>query len=165
LAGEIMKIYLIGLPGCGKSTLGKKLAEKINYKFIDMDQDIEVKACMFIDEIFQMYGEAYFRALEKNTLKEYQELDNIIISTGGGIVNDLSNKKLFDGTCIYLKADLESIKKRLEQSDIVRPLLSKMSLEEIYNMRKDKYNYFKDIEIENEDIDFAIDSIIKELGL
>jgi shikimate kinase len=160
-----MKIYLIGLPGCGKSTLGKKLAEKINYKFIDMDQDIEVKACMFIDEIFQMYGEAYFRALEKNTLKEYQELDNIIISTGGGIVNDLSNKKLFDGTCVYLKADLESIKKRLEQSDIVRPLLSKMSLEEIYNMRKDKYNYFKDIEIENEDIDFAIDSIIKELGL
>jgi shikimate kinase len=160
-----MKIYLIGLPGCGKSTLGKKLAEKINYKFIDMDQDIEVKACMFIDEIFQMYGEAYFRALEKNTLKEYQELDNIIISTGGGIVNDLSNKKLFDGTCIYLKADLESIKKRLEQSDIVRPLLSKMSLEEIYNMRKDKYNYFKDIEIENEDIDLAIDSIIKELGL
>lgn len=160
-----MKIYLIGLPGCGKSTLGKKLAEKINYKFIDMDQDIEVKACMFIDEIFQMYGEAYFRALEKNTLKEYQELDNIIISTGGGIVNDLSNKKLFDGTCIYLKADLESIKKRLEQSDIVRPLLSKMSLEEIYNMRKDKYNYFKDIEIENEDIDLAINSIIKELGL
>jgi dsRNA-specific ribonuclease len=78
-----------------------KLAEKINYKFIDMDQDIEVKACMFIDEIFQMYGEAYFRALEKNTLKEYQELDNIIISTGGGIVNDLSNKKLFD--CQYVK--------------------------------------------------------------
>lgn len=160
-----MKIYLIGLPGCGKSTLGKKLAEKINYRFIDMDQDIEVKACMFIDEIFQMYGEAYFRALEKNTLKEYQELDNIIISTGGGIVNDLSNKKLFDGMCVYLKADLESVKKRLEQSDIVRPLLQKMSLEDIYNMRKDKYDYFKDVEVENENIDIAIDSIIKELGL
>ena len=50
-----MKIYLIGLPGCGKSTLGKKLAQKINYQYIDMDQDIEVKSCMFIDEIFSIY--------------------------------------------------------------------------------------------------------------
>ena len=160
-----MRIYLIGLPGCGKSTLGKKLAQKLNYNFIDMDQDIEIKACMFIDEIFELYGEKYFRALEKNTLMDYQNLDNVIISTGGGIVNDLSNKKLFDGTCVYLKADLESIKKRLEDSNIVRPLLQKMSLEEIYNMRKDKYDYFKDVEVENENIDIAIDSIIKELGL
>ena len=160
-----MRIYLVGLPGCGKSTLGKKLAQKINYEFIDMDQDIEMKACMFIDEIFNLYGEAYFRALEKNTLKDYQNLDNVIISTGGGIVNDLSNKKLFDGKCVYLKVDLDSVKKRLEQSDIVRPLLQKMSIEEIYQMRKDKYAYFKDIEVENIDIDMAIDTIIKELGL
>ena len=160
-----MRIYLVGLPGCGKSTLGKKLAEKINYKYIDMDQDIEIKACMFIDEIFKLYGEAYFRALEKNTLKDYQKIDNVIISTGGGIVNDLSNKKLFDGTCIYLKADLESVKQRLEQSDIIRPLLQKMTLEEIYEMRKDKYEYFKDIEVINDNIDIAINQIIEELGL
>lgn len=160
-----MRIYLVGLPGCGKSTLGKKLAQKINYNFIDMDQDIEIKACMFIDEIFELYGEKYFRDLEKNTLKDYTSLDNVIIATGGGIVNDLSNKKLFDGTCIYLKADLESVKSRLEQSEIIRPLLQKMTLEEIYNMRKDKYDYFKDIEILNDDIDIAIDLIVKELNL
>ena len=160
-----MRIYLVGLPGCGKSTLGKKLAQKINYNFIDMDQDIEIKACMFIDEIFEIYGEKYFRDLEKNTLKDYTSLDNVIIATGGGIVNDLSNKKLFDGICIYLKADLESVKSRLEQSEIIRPLLQKMTLEEIYNMRKDKYDYFKDIEILNDDIDIAIDLIIKELNL
>ena len=56
-----MKIYLIGMPGCGKSTLGTKLASKLNYEFIDMDNYIEKQACMFIDEIFEAYGEAYFR--------------------------------------------------------------------------------------------------------
>ena len=50
-----------------------EINKSLNYKFIDMDQDIEVKACMFIDEIFDLYGEAYFRALEKNTLKDYQK--------------------------------------------------------------------------------------------
>ena len=92
-------------------------------------------------------------------------MDNVIISTGGGIVNDLANKKLFDGTCVYLKTNLESVKKRLSGSDIVRPLLTKMSIEEIYELRKDKYEYFKDIEIENEDIDVAINSIVEELNL
>ena len=66
-----MKIYLIGMPGCGKSSLGKKLAQKLNYEFIDMDSYIEKNACMFIDEIFESYGEDYFRALEKNTLDDF----------------------------------------------------------------------------------------------
>ena len=61
-----MRIYLIGMPGCGKSTLGKRLAKKLNYEFIDMDSYIEKNACMFIDEIFDAFGEEYFRALEKN---------------------------------------------------------------------------------------------------
>ena len=75
-----MKIYLIGMPGCGKSTLGNILSKKLNYDYIDMDNYIEKQACMFIDEIFEAYGESYFRELETNTLKEFMELDNVIIS-------------------------------------------------------------------------------------
>ena len=60
---EKMRIYLIGMPGCGKSTLGKVLAKQLNYDFIDMDQYIERQACMFIDEIFDAYGEEYFLSL------------------------------------------------------------------------------------------------------
>ena len=78
-----MRIYLIGMPGCGKSTLGKKLSEKLNYEFIDMDNYIEKNACMFIDEIFDSYGEDYFRQLETNTLHEFLSLDNVVIATGG----------------------------------------------------------------------------------
>ena len=77
-----MIIYLIGMPGAGKSELGKKLSQVLNYQFIDMDEYIEKKACMFIDEIFNFYGEEYFRALETNTLKELSNLDNVVISTG-----------------------------------------------------------------------------------
>ena len=104
-----MKIYLIGMPGCGKSTLGKKLAEKINYKFIDMDNYIEMKAGMFIDEIFEAYGEKFFRELETNTLKEFMDLDNVIISTGGGIIKNKEHKNLMNGLCVFLNVDLKEL--------------------------------------------------------
>ena len=88
-----MKIYLIGMPGCGKSTLGKRLAEKLNLDFIDMDNYIEKQACMFIDEIFEAYGEKYFRELETNTMREFMNLDNVIISCGGGIIKNKLHKE------------------------------------------------------------------------
>ncbi len=160
-----MRIYLIGLPGCGKSTLGKKLANKIGYQFIDMDEYIEKSACMFIDEIFEQYGEPYFRALEQATLDELKNMDNIVIATGGGIVADIENKKKLDGACVYLSADLKTIEKRLEESSIIRPLLEKITLEEIYAARKDKYEAFQDITVDNFDMDAAINQIVKELGL
>ena len=87
-----MKLFLIGMPGCGKSTLGKKLAKKLNYEFIDMDNYIEQQACMFVDEIFEAYGEEFFRALEQNTLKDFNKMDNVIIATGGGVIKNKANK-------------------------------------------------------------------------
>ena len=72
-----MKLYLTGMPGCGKSTLGKKLASRLGYSFIDMDSYIEKKMGMFVEEIFTNYGEDYFRALEVKTLVEFRELDNV----------------------------------------------------------------------------------------
>ena len=97
-----MRIYLIGMPGSGKSTLGKRLSEELNYEYIDMDNYIEKKACMFVDEIFSRYGEEYFRELEKNTLKDFLSLDNVVIATGGGVIKNKNNKELMDGKCIYL---------------------------------------------------------------
>lgn len=158
-----MRLYLIGMPGCGKSTLGKKLAAKLNYEFIDMDTYIEKQACMFIDEIFDAYGEEYFRALETNVLKEFNQMDNVIIATGGGVIKNKHNKKLMVGKCIYLHALIEDLKIRLEHSDIIRPLLQTKTVEELYNERKELYAYFADIEVDNKNIDNAIKDIINKL--
>jgi shikimate kinase len=160
-----MRIYLIGLPGCGKTTLGKELANKIGYQFIDIDEYIERNACMFIDEIFEQYGEPYFRALEQSTLDELKSMDNIVISTGGGIVGNPNNKSKLDGVCIYLKVDLNIIKDRLVSSNIVRPLLEKITIEEIYEARKDKYEAFQNLTIDNTNLNDSINKIIEELGL
>ncbi|MBR4497002.1 MAG: shikimate kinase [Acholeplasmatales bacterium] len=156
-----MRLYLIGMPGCGKSSLGKKLALKLNYQFIDMDEYIEQKACMFIDEIFEAYGEEWFRAFERNVLKEFQELDNVIIATGGGVIKNKDNKALMDGKCIYLMVELEEIKKRLESSGIVRPLLKEKTVEQLFFERKELYDYFADIRVDNTNIDEAISNIIE----
>ena len=134
-----MKIYLIGMPGCGKSTLGLKLAEKLKYEFIDMDNYIEKKACMFIDEIFEAYGEKYFRELETNTLKEFMDLDNVIISTGGGIIKNKAHKELMNGLCVYLDVPLEEIEIRLNKSNVVRPLLQTKTVYQLFEERKDLF--------------------------
>lgn len=158
-----MKIYLIGMPGCGKSTLGVKLAEKLNMDFIDMDNYIEKKACMFIDEIFEAYGEKYFRELEYNTLKEFMDMDNVIISTGGGIIKNKEHKKMMNGKCIYLYVPISELERRLAVSDTIRPLLQTKTVQTLYDERKALYEYFQDITVENTNIDLAINKICEAI--
>lgn len=158
-----MRIYLIGMPGCGKSTLGKKLAKEINYEFIDMDNYIEMQAGMFIDEIFEAYGEEYFRALENNVLNEFLKMDNVIVATGGGVIKNKNNKKLMTGKCIFLNVGIADLQKRLDESPIIRPLLKTKTVEELYNERKELYDYFSDIVVDNKDVDKAICTIKENL--
>ena len=158
-----MRLYLIGMMGSGKSTLGKRLADKLGYKFIDMDLYIEETAMKTIEDIFQDYGEAWFRAYEKNTLKDFQKMDNVIIATGGGVIKDKTNKELMDGKCIYLRVPCDILQARCDESSIVRPLLKTKTIAEIYEERKELYDYFKDIEVLNVDIDEALDNLMKEL--
>ena len=158
-----MRLYLIGMMGSGKSTLGKRLANELGYKFIDMDLYIEQTAQKTIEEIFHDYGETWFRAYEKNTLKEFQNMDNVIIATGGGVIKDKTNKELMDGKCIYLRVPCDILQKRCDESDIVRPLLQTRTIAEIFEERKDLYDYFKDIEVLNVNIDDALSYLLKEL--
>ena len=158
-----MRIFLIGMPGSGKSSLGKELAKKINYDFIDMDLYIEKQAGMFIDEIFDSYGEQYFRDLERNVLNDFNNMDNVIIATGGGVIKNKNNKELMNGICLYLDVPIKELEIRLSKSEIERPLLKKYSVEELYNQRKDLYDYFSDYKINNENLEKRINDIMEVL--
>ncbi|MDE6656398.1 MAG: shikimate kinase [Anaeroplasmataceae bacterium] len=158
-----MKLYLIGLPGVGKSTIGKHLAHSLGYDFIDLDLYIEQQAMLFVDEIFHLYGEEYFRALESNCLKEVSAKDNIVVACGGGIIKKFKNKSYMEGPCIYLKADLSKIQERLDSSSIERPLLRSKQLEDLYQERKNAYESFKTFEVMNETEEETVKEIIEKL--
>ena len=89
-----MRIYLIGLPGVGKSTVGKELANRLEYQFIDLDLYIEKLMNKSIPEIFSEYGEDFFREMEKKALVDMIDLENVIVACGGGIIKDKTNKEL-----------------------------------------------------------------------
>ena len=111
-----MRIYLIGLPGVGKSTVGKELALKLEYEFIDLDLYIEELMNKSIPDIFSEYGEDFFRELEKKALYNMLDKENVVVACGGGIIKDKANKELMDGSCIYLTAPLDLISDRINNT-------------------------------------------------
>ncbi len=154
-----MKVYLIGMPGSGKTTIALKLAKALDYKFVDLDGIIERDAHMFIEEIFDKYGEEKFRQLETESLELCQKEDNVVVACGGGIVIKKSNKALMDGVKIYLDTDLEVIKERLE-TDYQRPLLKEKTLEQLFDERYLKYQDFADAVVSN---NYDIEETVKVL--
>lgn len=117
-------LSLIGLMGCGKSTVGKILAESLGFKFIDLDEQIELKLGTKISEIFATKGEGFFRQAESEVLKEFAQKSGQVISTGGGAVQNADNLKTLkeNSKVIYLKTSTEELFRRIKD-DISRPLL------------------------------------------
>ena len=118
-------IILIGFMGAGKSCVGEQLARKLSYKFCDSDKLIEKKSGQTISQIFEKYGEEYFRNMETSLLEDMQiSLNNAVLSTGGGMPLREQNMRLLRelGFVVYLKASRETTIKRLK-GDKSRPLL------------------------------------------
>lgn len=127
-------IFLIGFMGCGKSTLGKKVAAKTGYSFIDLDDLIIQKIHMSISEYFETYGEAAFREIERDTLHSLYGTKNTIVATGGGTPSHLDNMEWMNknGKTVYLKIPPKALFSRLSQNDIEsRPLLNGKSNEKL----------------------------------
>lgn len=118
-------IYLIGMMGAGKTATGRALAKLLQMDFLDLDEEIESRAHLTINEIFQKKGEAYFRGEEKRMLDQAARETNTVVATGGGIVLDPGNvdRMRATGRVIYLAAPFDSLWERV-QGKRDRPLLA-----------------------------------------
>ena len=120
-----MKIFLLGFMGSGKTILGRKLAARMGYEFIDLDHKLEQQVELSIAEYFQIFGEDAFRQLESEVLKKTLYPDNAIISTGGGLPCYFDNMDWMkaNGKSVYIKLSPKTLADRLETGKEERPLL------------------------------------------
>ncbi len=117
-------LVLIGLSGCGKTTIGKILAQKLSMSFVDMDEYIEQKEGKTVSQIFSDHGEAYFRQAETSAAKTLSETGGKMIATGGGVVLKRENMEYLkqNGVILFLDRTPEEILQKIDVE--VRPLLA-----------------------------------------
>ena len=137
-------IFLVGLMGAGKTSVGRLLAKRFSKTFYDCDQEIERRTGVKIPVIFEIEGEAGFRAREATMLKELAGLDDIVLATGGGAVLREDNRQVLmhNGTVVYLRASLDDLWQRTRH-DRNRPLLHtpdpRAKLEQLFAERDPLY--------------------------
>jgi shikimate kinase len=141
-----LNVYLIGMMGSGKSTIGPLLAERLSYCFIDTDTSIEKLAQQSVSQIFETVGETEFRQIETQVLAEISAYTQLVVATGGGIVVKRENwQHLQQGLVIWLNPSVELILKRLQDDEITnRPILNtaddlETKLRQILAQRRDRY--------------------------
>jgi shikimate kinase len=138
-----MKIFLIGLPGCGKTTLGKQLARHLSINFIDLDQEIEKLVNLPVRTIFKKYGESFFRKQESETLRTLSDAQyDFVMATGGGAPVFHDNIKIMNavGHTVFLDVPTREITNRIMHSNKEeRPLLAALAPDEL----KDKIEFLR----------------------
>ena len=145
LREQLTSIVLIGMPGCGKTTVGRALAEKLGRTFVDLDEEIVRRAGMPIPEIFAREGEAGFRERESALVREFGERTGLVVSTGGGVVTRRENYIPLkqNGLLLHLRRDPAAL-----PTD-GRPLSQATAPEELWRRRAPLYAAFADGEIDN----------------
>ena len=126
-------IYLVGMPASGKTTFGKKLASKIGYDFVDLDQIIINQEKQNITDIFENKGEDYFRIVERDTLHLTNSFIKTVIATGGGAPCFFNNMDFINknGLSIWLNVSIESLAMRIMQGESERPMFKNKNRNEI----------------------------------
>ena len=137
-------LILVGLPGVGKTTIGRAAAKHLGRRFIDFDQEIERRAGLDVREIFRLKGEDHFRQLEFDLTQELSGTSGMILSPGGGWITQTRSVELLRaaGRIIYLRASPEAVARRLRRVE-TRPLLAGrdpvVALTELYDRRRALY--------------------------
>lgn len=162
-------IFLVGFMGSGKTTLGRKLANHLQKKFIDLDHKIVERIGMSIPDYFAAFGEQQFRELESQILKEQQEHD-VVISTGGGSPCYFDNMEwiIDNGLAIYLQLTPKALHHRLQQSNIAkRPALKNLNgdalLQFIEEKLQEREPFYKKAQLHIDQLNTSLESLSKSI--
>lgn len=136
-------VVLVGLMGVGKSTVGKRLATLLNTNFVDADDEIEQAAQMSVSEIFEQFGEDYFRDGERRVIARLMEAGHGVIATGGGaFVDDETRALILDrGIAVWIDCDVDTLVERTGRRD-TRPLLKNGDPKEILSSLREQRKGF-----------------------
>ena len=134
------KIFLIGFMGSGKTTAGRRLASSLEWDFVDLDELIEKDKGMPVAELFESFGEDWFRIVESETLRRTGELSNTVISTGGGTPCFFENMNFMirNGITVYLRMTPENLARRLSRESSGSPLLKGIAKKDLPQFIADK---------------------------
>jgi shikimate kinase len=164
LLGE-RSIVLVGLMGCGKSSVGRRLASRLGLGFVDADEEIERVAAKTIDEIFADHGEAYFRDGERRVIARLLASGPQVLATGGGaFINPETRAKIRErGVSVWLRADLPVLMRRVSKRD-TRPLLKSGDPEAtMRDLMKKRYPVYAEADVTIESRDVPHDVIVNEV--
>lgn len=129
----MVRVFLMGFMGAGKTTLGKALAKDLGVSFIDLDQYIESRFMKSVTQIFASRGEQGFREIESRLLREVGEFDDVIVSCGGStpLIGDNMEYMLQHGKTVYLKCNNDTLLRRLKAARSQRPLIASKNDQEL----------------------------------
>jgi len=164
-------LFLVGLMGAGKTTVGRTLARETGKSFYDSDHEIEARAGVRIATIFEIEGEPAFRERERKTIAELAERQNIVLATGGGAVTHPDTRRVLaaNGTVIYLRASIDDLLLRT-QNDKNRPLLQtadpRAKLESLFAQRDPLYREVADIIIDTsrQNVHLLVSRLLQKLA-
>jgi shikimate kinase len=160
-------LILIGLPGCGKSTVGRAVAERLGRGFLDFDQEIERRQGKTIAEIFGEKGEGHFRELERLLTEELQQMGNMILAPGGGWVINPDVVRLLrpPSRLVYLRVRPETALKRLGSERTTRPLLMRPDpLGEIRRLLQSRQSAYESADHVIESELLGVEEVIKRVS-
>lgn len=159
VARDMENVTLIGMPGAGKTTVGRILAQKLGREFVDCDEVLVQRAGMPIPDYFAQFGEDAFRQLETALLRELGQKSRLVLATGGGCVTRPENRDLLrqNGTVVWVKRPLEAL------PIAGRPVSQALGVEEIYRRRQPLYEQFSDFAVDNTTPEAAAEAILQQL--